>query len=90
MSFTFSADTPEFALLRRPAKESRQKYKTELCRNWQTGYCEFGPRCSFAHGASELRPKTEGPTACRQFAEYGYCLAGTRCQFTHEVGPSRL
>ena len=36
---------------------SYEKYKTEMCRNWQRGNCEFGERCTFAHGAIELRQK---------------------------------
>ena len=100
MSWTFSADTPEFSFPpsafqfppRRPAKESKQKYKTELCRNWDQGFCEFGDRCAFAHGTQELRAKPAGEKQplCKQFCEYGYCISGTRCQFSHEAGPSRL
>ncbi len=30
-------------------------YKTVICRNWRAGHCTYGARCSFAHGASELR-----------------------------------
>lgn len=33
-----------------------QKYKTTLCRHWQTtGACTIGVRCVFAHGQAELR-----------------------------------
>ena len=33
-----------------------QKYKTTLCRHWQTsGSCSIGVRCVFAHGQGELR-----------------------------------
>lgn len=33
-----------------------QKYKTILCRHWQTtGACTIGVRCVFAHGQAELR-----------------------------------
>ena len=33
-----------------------QKYKTTLCRHWQTtGACTIGVRCVFAHGPAELR-----------------------------------
>mmetsp|Transcript_12009 Transcript_12009/g.18818 ORF Transcript_12009/g.18818 Transcript_12009/m.18818 type:complete len:430 (+) Transcript_12009:76-1365(+) len=31
-------------------------YKTRICKNWeQTGACQFGVRCNFAHGEEELR-----------------------------------
>ena len=33
-----------------------QKYKTTLCRHWQTtGACTIGVKCVFAHGEGELR-----------------------------------
>ena len=33
-----------------------QKYKTTLCRHWQTtNACSIGVRCVFAHGQAELR-----------------------------------
>jgi Zinc finger C-x8-C-x5-C-x3-H type (and similar) len=35
----------------------KQKYKTELCRNWMSGFCSFENKCVFAHGKSELREK---------------------------------
>jgi hypothetical protein len=62
------------------------KYKTELCRNFYQGKCEFGDKCTFAHGESDLRtvpismPKTK---KCKQFHEKGYCQYGVRCQFLH-------
>ena len=32
------------------------KYKTSLCRYWETGAnCPLGPRCHYAHGKEELR-----------------------------------
>ena len=31
------------------------KEKTQLCSNFSAGGCRFGERCSFAHGAAELR-----------------------------------
>lgn len=65
------------------------KYKTEICRNWESGYCEFGDRCAFAHGYDELRQKTHITTnyktrPCKQFYELGYCMYGKRCQFKHK------
>ncbi|CAG9319204.1 unnamed protein product [Blepharisma stoltei] len=72
------------------------KYKTEMCRNWENGKCEFGDSCAFAHGIHELREKTTLPNnyrtkKCKQFYELGYCLYGTRCQFKHrEFSPSNL
>jgi len=32
------------------------KYKTAMCRHWeQTGNCQLGPKCHFAHGKDDLR-----------------------------------
>lgn len=35
----------------------KEKYKTELCRNWLNGFCSFENKCVFAHGKDELREK---------------------------------
>ena len=35
----------------------KEKYKTELCRNWANGFCPFDDKCAFAHGRQELREK---------------------------------
>ena len=69
-------------------QDFRVKYKTEVCRNWEAGYCEFGERCAFAHGDQELRKKqylanNYKTKPCKQFFELGYCMYGSRCQFKH-------
>jgi hypothetical protein len=66
----------------------RVKYKTEICRNWELGSCEFAESCAFAHGYEELRNKTNMGSnyktkKCKQFHEQGYCIYGNRCQFKH-------
>ena len=66
----------------------RVKYKTEICRNWELGSCEFGDNCAFAHGYEELRNKLNMGSnyktkKCKQFHELGYCIYGNRCQFKH-------
>ena len=64
-------------------------YKTELCHNWEIGFCEFGPKCAFAHGKAELRKPMQKSAKyktklCKQFHTTGYCAYGPRCQFIHE------
>ena len=43
----------------RPATVARAPdsfYKTRMCKNWeQTGTCQYGIRCNFAHGEQDLR-----------------------------------
>jgi hypothetical protein len=43
----------------RPAAAARAPdsfYKTRMCKNWeQTGTCQYGSRCNFAHGEQDLR-----------------------------------
>lgn len=75
----------------RPTKphDLTNKYKTELCRNWEEGHCEYGDKCTFAHGSTELRPKTHLSAAyktknCKQFFDLGFCCYGPRCQFRHQ------
>jgi len=67
----------------------RLKFKTELCRNWENGNCEYGENCAFAHGYDELRNKAHLTSnyktkKCKQFFEQGFCMYGNRCQFRHK------
>lgn len=62
------------------------KFKTEMCRNWRLGCCEFADKCMFAHGHEELRSVSSSnyrTKKCKQFHEKGYCQYGNRCQFKH-------
>ncbi|OMJ91140.1 hypothetical protein SteCoe_6404 [Stentor coeruleus] len=79
----------EYFLLK-PKRETdfKAKYKTEICRNWTQGLCEFGDKCTFAHGYHELRIKdyltvNYRTKKCKQFHEQGFCQYGSRCQFIH-------
>lgn len=70
--------------------EFKSKFKTEICRNWTQRLCEFGEKCTFAHGIHELRgkePKTGNyrTKKCKQFHEQGFCQYGGRCQFKHKA-----
>jgi hypothetical protein len=44
-----------------PTNDQKEKYKTELCRNWMSGFCPFDSKCAFAHGKEELRDKSPNP-----------------------------
>merc|ERR1712087_715912 len=35
------------------------RFKEVLCWHWQSGWCKLGPRCSYAHGPSDLRDSEE-------------------------------
>jgi hypothetical protein len=37
------------------ATNSNRKFKTELCRNQQAGWCKYGEICQFAHSPAELQ-----------------------------------
>jgi hypothetical protein len=37
----------------------KRKYKTSLCRHFETGNCSLKERCLFAHGPKELRDEFE-------------------------------
>ena len=67
--------------------DSETKIKTEMCRNWETGNCEYGDKCFFAHGLKELRDKSNLKTLklqkCDSFFKFGYCINGNKCQFRH-------
>ena len=70
-----------------PDSELIQKYKTELCRNWEKGTCHYGKNCLFAHGTQEIRRRAQ-PTnyktkVCVNILRDGFCKYGNRCQFKH-------
>ena len=85
----------QYALKRPPkAEESQKKHKTEMCRKWESGNCEFGSKCAFAHGKHELKPKLDRPlkyktAKCKNFFNEGFCLYGPRCQFSHKDNSDR-
>ena len=40
--------------------ETNVLYKTRACRNWEeSGWCSYGRKCQFAHGAEELQYWTQ-------------------------------
>ncbi|CAG9312049.1 unnamed protein product [Blepharisma stoltei] len=66
------------------------KYKTEICKNWVNGHCQFGDGCAFAHGKDELRGKdAQKIKECKHFTESGFCAYGERCQFKHVVASAK-
>ncbi|KAI9351169.1 hypothetical protein DFJ73DRAFT_380062 [Zopfochytrium polystomum] len=41
-----------------PSVDPAALYKTRMCEKWQRdGFCQYGPRCNFAHSPSELRER---------------------------------
>lgn len=69
--------------------EPNMKFKTELCKNWEmTGRCNYGKKCQFAHGTSEIQAKGQLPEKyklklCKGFHTKGFCPYGSRCMFIH-------
>lgn len=64
------------------------KYKTELCRNFESfGYCNYGRKCQFAHGNEELKIVDRHPNyktkPCIAYHLEGICNYGKRCNFIH-------
>ncbi|CAD8053789.1 unnamed protein product [Paramecium primaurelia] len=70
-------------------EEYTKKKKTELCKNFMLkGSCKFGSECSYAHGQSELLPKSHlhqnyKTKPCKNFLNNGWCNYGSRCQYIH-------
>lgn len=69
-----------------------KRYRTELCRQFdETGCCQYGPRCHYAHGHHELRmslhrhPKFKTDKCTFFHGDIGFCAFGPRCSFVHEV-----
>ncbi|KAM8952242.1 uncharacterized protein RCH25_043031 [Pelodytes ibericus] len=71
-------------------KAHASRYKTELCRTFHySGFCKYGTKCQFAHGARELRGLTRHPKykteLCRTYHTIGFCPYGSRCAFIHNA-----
>ena len=71
-----------------PRPNKPAKHKTELCKTYSLlGYCNYGEKCRFAHGAEDL--VRGGPhqgsksRKCNGFWRKGSCCYGVRCQFGH-------
>ena len=68
-------------------QDTQSKYKTELCRNLESGFCEFGENCFFAHSLEEIRGKSGAISIrkekCKEYFELGYCINGSKCQHSH-------
>lgn len=67
--------------------DSEARFKTEMCRNWDNGDCEYGDKCFFAHGQHELREKNPAKLVkdqkCENFFKAGYCINGSKCIYSH-------
>ncbi|KRX05892.1 hypothetical protein PPERSA_03829 [Pseudocohnilembus persalinus] len=67
------------------------KFKTEMCKNFEeTGKCNYGKKCKFAHGKNELMGKQAidyqkyRSKPCQTFHSIFYCPYGQRCMFKHD------
>lgn len=68
------------------------KFKTEMCKNWsETGRCNYGSKCKFAHGRTELQDKSipnknrYKSRPCTSYHNAHFCSYGTRCLFAHRT-----
>jgi len=48
------------------------KFRTEMCKNFESGHCAFGDRCSFAHSKNQIMFRTDLPVnyktkMCRKY-----------------------
>eukprot|EP00442_Polarella_glacialis_P028714 CAMPEP_0115096520 /NCGR_PEP_ID=MMETSP0227-20121206/29779_1 /TAXON_ID=89957 /ORGANISM="Polarella glacialis, Strain CCMP 1383" /LENGTH=225 /DNA_ID=CAMNT_0002490283 /DNA_START=103 /DNA_END=781 /DNA_ORIENTATION=- len=58
---------------------------TTVCFYFARGLCDRGASCTYAHSASDLRPKPDlsRTSLCRTFMRAGLCTAGEECMFAH-------
>uniref|UniRef100_A0A914RUU2 C3H1-type domain-containing protein n=1 Tax=Parascaris equorum TaxID=6256 RepID=A0A914RUU2_PAREQ len=73
--------------------------KTIPCRAWtDTGRCNYGNKCKFAHGEEDLRKLPPEPVKvynnpryrtapCLKYRLLGSCPYGDRCSYIHEPVP---
>ena len=65
------------------------RYKTKLCENYKKGgYCQFGNKCSYAHGKHDLRILNEDEKDICWFFNNGNCANGDLCPYLHEYDKS--
>lgn len=62
----------------------RQLHKTKICTFNQSGCCQFGSRCAFAHSADELSnaPDLSKTRLCVTYSQEGVCN-DQNCMFAH-------
>uniref|UniRef100_A0A914VGX5 C3H1-type domain-containing protein n=1 Tax=Plectus sambesii TaxID=2011161 RepID=A0A914VGX5_9BILA len=78
-------------LRRNHAREGKRAlmYKTVLCKQFaDTGRCNYGDGCQYAHGDEDRRaPPPRHPKfrtePCKNFERLGVCPYGSRCHFIH-------
>lgn len=65
------------------ANLERQLRKTRLCVHWMAGGCQFGEKCTFAHGRGEIQraPDLRRTKLCRAFMNGG--CTDPKCSFAH-------
>ncbi|VDM06775.1 unnamed protein product [Wuchereria bancrofti] len=83
-------------LAERKQKRKAETHKTVPCQAWKdTGRCNYGKRCKFAHGPEELRPMPKAEVKifsnpryrtafCIKYTTFGYCPYGDQCHFIHD------
>ena len=87
------------SVIDRKLKRKAETHKTIPCRAWKdTGRCNYGSRCKFAHGDEDLRKVPEEPAKifnnpryrtelCVKYHLLGSCPYGERCSYIHEPTP---
>lgn len=83
----------------RKMRRKAETHKTIPCRAWNdTGRCNYGNRCKFAHGDDDLRKVPEEPVKvfnnpryrtapCLKYRLLGHCPYGDRCSYIHDPVP---
>lgn len=83
----------------RKLRRKAETHKTIPCRAWNdTGRCNYGNKCKFAHGDEDLRKIPEEPmklynnpryrtAPCLKYRFLGSCPYGDRCSYIHDPFP---
>uniref|UniRef100_A0A915PW19 C3H1-type domain-containing protein n=1 Tax=Setaria digitata TaxID=48799 RepID=A0A915PW19_9BILA len=87
----------QLLLAERKQRRKAETHKTVPCQAWKdTGRCNYGKRCKFAHGPEELRPLPKAEVKlfnnpryrtalCIKYTTFGYCPYGDQCHFIHDL-----
>jgi len=75
-----------------PGRRNNATYKTMMCTMFtQSGECNYGVRCQYAHGQEELRVVAPHPKfktqMCNKYNSATGCQYGDKCHFRHPNDP---
>jgi hypothetical protein len=73
--------------------DQENRVKKEICKYWESGKCDYGDKCLYAHGVSQIGEKQgvkSQQERCENYYKFGYCFNGSKCLFSHSQKEKKL